>query len=105
MLEYVKATRKKTRIFYSQADRKRCSPPPLRSPFFDFYFGVLLALSYDNMFSETDFTQEKVNFIQLLETPIHPLTAAALWMIICTRPALHFDNHEKGMTNFETLHS
>ena len=48
------------------------------------------------MCSETDFTQEKVNF-QLLESPIPPLTAAALRMIICKRPAPHFDNHEKGI--------
>ena len=38
MLEYVKATRKKTRIFYSQADRKRCSPPPFTVAFFWFLF-------------------------------------------------------------------
>ena len=35
--------------------------------------------------------------MQLLESPIPPLTAAALRMIICKRPAPHFDNHEKGM--------
>ena len=49
--------------------------------------------------------KKKSIFMQLLKSPIPLLTAAALWMIICTRPALHFDNHEKGMTNFETLHS
>ena len=37
--------------------------------------------------------------MQLLEFPIPPLTAAALRMIICKRPAPHFDNHEKGMKN------
>ena len=37
--------------------------------------------------------------MQLLESPIPPLTAAALRMIICKRPAPHFDNHEKGMKN------
>ena len=42
-----------------------------------------------------------------MESPIPPLTAAALWMIICKRPATHFDNHEKGIANafFETLHN
>ena len=58
MLEYVKATRKKNGyLTVSVAPR-----PPLRSAFCDFYFGVLLALSYDYMFSDTDFAQEKVNF-------------------------------------------
>ena len=33
----------------------------------------------------------------LLESPIPPLTTAALRMIICKWPAPHFDNHEKGM--------
>ena len=51
------------------------------------------------MCSETDITQEKSIFMQLLEFPIPPLTAAALGMIICPRPAPHFDNHEKGMKN------
>ena len=37
--------------------------------------------------------------MQLLESPIPPLTAAALRIIICKRPAPHFDNHEKGMKN------
>ena len=35
--------------------------------------------------------------MQLLESPIPPLTAAALRMIICKRPAPHFDNHKKGI--------
>ena len=35
--------------------------------------------------------------MQLLESPIPPLTTAALRMIICKWPAPHFDNHEKGM--------
>ena len=38
-------------------------------------------------------------FMQLLESPIPPLTAAALRMIICKRAAPHFDNHKKGMVN------
>ena len=37
--------------------------------------------------------------MQLLESPIPPLTAAALLIIICKRSAPHFDNHEKGMKN------
>ena len=35
--------------------------------------------------------------MQLLESPIPPLHAAALWMIICNRPAPHFDNQEKSV--------
>ena len=44
-------------------------------------------LDYDSMCSETDNAQEKVNF-HVLESPIPPLTAAALRMIICKRLAL-----------------
>ena len=70
-------------------------PPLFPSAFCDF-FGVFLNLDYDYMCSETDFAQEKVNF-HVLESPIPPLSAAALRMIICKRPAPHFDNHEKGI--------
>ena len=41
--------------------------------------------------------KKKSILMQLLESPIPPLTAAALRMIICKRPAPHFDNHDKGM--------
>ena len=51
------------------------------------FFGVLLTLYYDYVCSETDFTQRKSIFMQLLESPFPPLTAAALRMIICKRPA------------------
>ena len=44
-------------------------------------------LDYDSMCSETDFTQEKSIFMQLLESPIPPHTAAALRIIICNRLA------------------
>ena len=38
--------------------------------------------------------------MQLLESPIPPLTAAALLqMIICKRLAPHFDNHGNGIKN------
>ena len=40
--------------------------------------------------------------MQLLESPIPPLTAAALQIIICKRPALIL-NHEKGI--FVTPHN
>ena len=40
--------------------------------------------------------KKKSIFMQLLEYPIPPLTAAALQMIICKRPVPHFDNHLKG---------
>ena len=46
---------------------------------------VLFILDYDSMCSETDYAQEKVNF-HVLESPIPPLTAAALRMIIYKRP-------------------
>ena len=49
------------------------------------------------MCSETDLLHKKKSIsMQLLESTIPPLTAAALRMIICKRPAPHFDNHEKG---------
>ena len=51
------------------------------------------------MCSETDCTQERVNFHATTGIPIPPLTAAALQMIIYKRPAPHFDNHKKGMKN------
>ena len=49
------------------------------------------------MCSETDLTKEKVNFQATTGFP--PLTAAALRIITCKRPAPHFDNHEKDMIN------
>ena len=52
------------------------------------------------MYSESDFTQEKVNFHATSGIPISlalPLAAAALWMIICKRLAPRFKNYEKGM--------
>ena len=51
------------------------------------------------MCSETDFHKKKSIFMQLLKSQIPPLTAAALRIIICKRPAPHLDNHEKGMKN------
>ena len=49
----------------------------------------------------------KKKSMQILESPIPPFTAAALRMIICKRPAPHFDNHGKGHEKciFETLHN
>ena len=43
--------------------------------------------------------KKKSIFMQLLESPIPPLTATALRMFICKSVAPHFDNHEKGMKN------
>ena len=43
--------------------------------------------------------QKKSIFMQVMEPPIPPLTAAALRVIICKKPASHFDNHKKGMKN------
>ena len=56
------------------------------------FFGVLLTSYYDYMCSKMDFRQEKAIFIKLLESPIPPLTAAALGMIICKRP-VSSDHH------------
>ena len=70
-------------------------PTPYRQFFVKTFFGVFFILDYDSMCSETDYAQEKVNF-HVLESPIPPLTAAALQIIICRR---HFDNQEKDMKN------
>ena len=59
--------------------------PPLYGQLFVIFFGVFLTLYYDNMCSETNSTQEKSISTQLLESPIPPLNAAALRMIICKR--------------------
>ena len=50
------------------------------------FFGVFFILDYDSMCSKKDFTQEKSIFMQPLQSPITPLTVAALRMIICKRP-------------------
>ena len=47
--------------------------------------------------------KKKSIFLQVLESRIPPLTAAARRMTICKRPAPHFDHHEKCI--FETLHN
>ena len=60
------------------------------------FFGVLLTLYYDYMCSETDFTQKKSISMQLLESPIPPLTAAALRMIICKRPVSPDDHLQEA---------
>ena len=41
--------------------------------------------------------KKKSIFMQLLEFPIPPLTAAAPRMIICKRPAPNFENPENGI--------
>ena len=56
------------RFIGDQADHKRW-PPPFTVSFCDFIFGVLLTLYYDYMCSETDFTQEKVNFHATIGIP------------------------------------
>ena len=88
----IKATHKK--IFYGQADRKRWHPPLYGQLFVNFFwcsFDFILWLCVLKRFLH----KKKSISMQLLESP--PLTAAALWMIICKRPAPHFDKHEKGM--------
>ena len=44
-------------------------PPFLRSAFCDLFLCVLLTLYYDYICSETDFTQEKVNFYPTTRIP------------------------------------
>ena len=51
--------------------------PPLRSFFCDF-FGVFYIVDYDSICSEADFTQEKVIFIQLLDSPFLRYESSAL---------------------------
>ena len=79
-------------------DRKRC-PPPLYGQLFVIFLLFFWPNYYDYICSERDFTQEWIKSIsmQLLESQIPPLTAAALPMIICKRLAPHFDNHKKGI--------
>ena len=45
-------------------------PPPPYGQLCVNFLGVFFILDYDFMCSETDFTQEKAIFIQLLESPI-----------------------------------
>ena len=42
------------KVFYGQSD-----PPPLRSAFCEFFWGVCLTLDYDYMCSETDFRHKR----------------------------------------------
>ena len=65
-------------------DRKRC-PPPLYGQLFVIFLVFFWPYYYDYICSERDFTQEWIKSIsmQLLESQIPPLTAAALPMIIC----------------------
>ena len=70
-------------------------PPPLQSPFHVF-LGVLLTYMIICVLKRI-LHKKKAIFIQLLESLIPPLTATALQMIICKRPAPHFDKYEKGM--------
>ena len=50
----------KKRIFYSQADCKRLPPPPLRSAFCQEFWECFFILDCDSMYSEMDFTPEKL---------------------------------------------
>ena len=52
----------KKRIFYGQADRKGFPPLPPYDQLFVNFFMCFFILDYDSMCSETDFSQEKVNF-------------------------------------------
>ena len=86
------------KVFYGQADRKRWPPHPYSRLFVIFlvylwpYIMIICIL-------KRILHEKKSIFIQLLESPIPPLTAAALRMIICKWPAPYFDNQEKGMKN------
>ena len=79
---------KKQRIFYGQADRMRLSPhPPLTVSFLwfvlVFFCPYILIICVLKRISH----MKKVIFIQLLESPIPPLTDAALRTIICKSSA------------------
>ena len=70
----------------------------LLSAFCDF-FGVFLPFIMIICVLKRILHKKKSIFMQLLESPIPPLTAAALRMIICKRPALpddHFKRPEDG---------
>ena len=109
----------KKRTFYSQADCKRLPPLGAGSAFhgffwFVFYLGLWLYVFLKRFFvlfwpfffiicvPKRILQKNKSIFKQLLEFPIPPLTAAALQIIICKRPALIL-NHEKGI--FVTPHN
>ena len=49
----------------------RVAPPPLMVSFL-WFLGVRLTSDYEYMCSETNFTQEKVLSVQILESSIHP---------------------------------
>ena len=97
-----KASRQKNEYFKVRLTVSS-DPPPFRSTVCDFFGFTFDLIFYDDMFSETDFTQEKVIFRQLLESLFPPLTAAALQIIICNRPAPHFDSQEKGLHFWDPL--
>ena len=53
--------------------------------------------SFSTERNEFMMSRKKSIFMQLLESPIPPLIAAALRMIICNRLAPHFDNQGQGI--------
>ena len=62
-----------------KADILRSSaPPPHDQLFVNFFVCVFFILDYDSMSYETVFTKKESIFMQLLESPIPPLTAAHL---------------------------
>ena len=70
-------------------------PPPLWLAFLVFFWPYIMIICVLKRILH----KKKSIFMQILESPIPSLTAAALRMIICKRPAPHFDNQEKGMKN------
>ena len=67
-------------------------PPPLQSAFCDFLLVYFWPYIMIICVLKRILHKKKSIFMQLLESPIPPLTAAALRMIICKRPA-PLDDH------------
>ena len=82
----------KKRIFYGQADRKRWLPLPFTISFLWFFcwcsFDLIICVR------KRILHKKKSISMQLLESPIPPLTAGALRMTICKRP-VPSDHHLK----------
>ena len=74
-------------------------PPPPYSQFFCDFFVYFWPYIEIICVLKRILHNKKSFFMQLLESPIPSLTAAALRMIICKRPAPHFDNQEKSVKN------
>ena len=109
---FPKGRRKKTNTLRSGWPKASSPPPPLLAgSFLWFFWSNIIMYVFGNRHSTRkrqfscnfywnlqEFYKKKAIFMSLLlESQIPPFIAAALWMIICKRPAPHFDNYEKSM--------